>query len=135
MYKTNGTLLHTTNGQINGNLDPTWNFKDLLGSSVNDGRYVFSLTYGSPGTALTASANKIVTTNLFDTGVSVGRYVIPFGTWSNSAINTVLSNMNASISTRVNGAAFYDEEGIIGSDREDYNPPYVDFSSGRARRF
>jgi hypothetical protein len=127
VFKTNGTLLHTTNGQVNGNLSRTWNFRDLSGNPVNDGRYVFSLTHSPPG-ALPAATKKILTTNLFDTGVSVGKYIVSFGTWSNSAINTALSNMNTFISVRVNAASFYDED-IVGSDREDYNPPYVDFSS------
>jgi hypothetical protein len=132
VFKTNGTLLHTTNGQsVGGGITRQWNFNDLSGNPVNEPSYVFSLTY-SPHTvgalSSAAAAQTIKTTNDVDSGVSVGKYVVSFGTWPYNSINTALSNMNAFVSVRVNAAALFHDD-IIGSGRENYNPPYVDFSS------
>ena len=125
VFKTNGTLLHITNGQFSGSLSRQWNFKDLSGNTVTDGVYTVSLTYSN---AAAAAAKKVIITNFVDNGVDVGNYVVSYGEWPTASYNTALSDMNAYISVRINAAAYFNDD-IIGSGREDYNAPYVDFSS------
>lgn len=129
VFGTNGTLLHTTNGQIaNGTLSRSWNYTDLTNNAVNDRAYVFSLTYSNAAGGAAAAAKKILTTNFVDQGVTVGKYVVSYGEYASSSLNQGMSDMNAYISVLINASAYFNED-IIGSGREDYNPPYVDFSS------
>lgn len=128
VFKTNGTLLHTTNGQAaNGTLSRQWNYTDLSGNPVTEGAYAFSLTHSNAGAAA-AVAKKIITTNSVDNGVSVGKYVISYGEWADSTINTGLANLSRSLSIRMNEAAYYFEE-IIGTGREAYGTIYSGFHS------
>ncbi|HEY0549901.1 MAG TPA: Ig-like domain-containing protein [Verrucomicrobiae bacterium] len=130
ILKTNGTLLHTTNGQFSGSLSRQWNYTDLSGNAVTNGVYVFSLTYSTHtgGSAAAAAGKKIITTNFVDNGVTVGKYVISYGTWPSSSLNNGLADMNAYVSVKVNAAAYFNED-IIGSGRDDYNTVHADFSS------
>jgi hypothetical protein len=132
VFRLNGDLLHTAGGQsVNGSMNPQWNFTDLSGNPVNDGGYMFSLTYsplsGGQGAAA-AAAKTIVTTNFVDSGVSIGKYVVSYGEWPSSSLNNQLAGLNTFVSVRVNAAAYFDE-GVIGSGREDYNTIYADFHS------
>jgi len=132
VFKTNGTLLHTASEQsVNGSITRQWNYTDFSGTAVNERVYVFALTYtphsGGQGAAA-AVAKKIITTNFVDSGVSVRKYVVSYGETPSSSLNTALSDVNRFLSIRVNGAAYFNYD-IVGSDREDYNPPYIDFSS------
>ena len=129
VFKTNGTLLHSASGQSdNGNINPEWNYTDLLGSPMNDASYVFSLTYEPTGGPAALAAKKIFTTNVVDNGVKVGKYVVSYGEWRSEDLNSGLANLNAGLSARVNSASYFNDD-IIGSGREDYNPVYADFTS------
>ncbi len=131
VFKTNGVLLHTASGQsANGSISRTWNFTDLTNNAVNDPVYVFALSYSaaSGGNAAPPPVRQMFTTNFVDSGVTVGKYIISYGEWPTSSLNTGLANLNSYLSILVNYAAYLNED-VIGSGRENYNPPYVDFSS------
>ncbi len=131
VFKTNGVLLHTASGQsVNGSISRTWNFTDLSNGAVNERSYVFSLTHSPPsgGSAAAAPPRKLLITNFVDNGVSVGKYVVSYGTWPSSYLNNLLADMNANVSSTINWAAYFNED-IIGSNREDYNAVRADFTS------
>lgn len=105
VFKTNGTLLHTASGQsVNGSIGRTWSFTDLSNSAVNERSYIFSLTYSPPsgGSAAAAPPKKLLTTNFVDNGVSVGKYIVSYGTWPGSYLNNLLADMNAYVSYLIN---------------------------------
>ena len=127
VFRTNGTLLHTASGtSASGTISGDWNFADLSGNSVDDGVYVFSLTYSPQGGALISE--NISTTNFFDHGVTVGKYVLSYGTWPDSSDNDGLASLSRALSIRVNSAAYFDED-VIGPRREAYGVVQLDFSS------
>ena len=131
VFRLNGQLLHTESGQsVNGSMNPQWNFTDLAGQPVSDSGYAFSMT-ATPhgGGAAPAPAGKVIrTTNFVDKGVCVGKYVISYGEWPRQDLNNSLATMNAAVSSRVNVAAFFDED-IIGQDREAHGTIHADFTS------
>ncbi len=127
VFNLSGNLLHTASGQsTNGAINGEWNFTDLLTNPVTDSGYVFSLAT-SPQSG--GPTNKMLTTNFFDNGgVRVGKYVISYGTWPSSDLNTGLASLNRSVSIRVNRAAqLYDD--IVGTGRDAYGVNHIDFSS------
>ena len=131
VFRTNGDLLHTASGQsVNGSINRSWNFTDPTNNAVNDPVYVFALSYSaaSGGNAAPPPVKQMFTTNFVDSGVTVGKYVISYGEWPSSSLNTGLANLNRYLSILVNYAAYFNED-VIGSNRENYNPPYADFTS------
>ena len=132
VFSLSGSLLHTATGEsVNGSIDRQWNYTDLLGNHLTDPGYVFSLTCipktGGLG-ATAAHPHKIITTNIVDKGVTVGRYAVSYGTWPWSRINNALEDMNRAVSIRINTASYlYDD--MVGEGRDDYNLPSADFSS------
>jgi hypothetical protein len=132
VFRLNGDLLHTDNGQsINGSMVPQWDFSDLAGQPVSDAGYVFSLTAtpqtGGGGTSA-AAGGTIRTTNFVDRGVTVGKYVISYGEYANSELNDWHSGMNDAVSSLANTAAVLDED-IIGPNREAHGIIRADFPS------
>jgi hypothetical protein len=131
VFRLSGELLHTQNSASSGgNINPQWDFTNLSGQAVNDSGYVFSLTTNPQGTAATAAAGPrtIRSTNFFDKGVTVGKYVISYGEWPRQDYNDWMSAMNDAVSSRANIAAFFDED-IIGPNREAHGTIRADFSS------
>jgi hypothetical protein len=131
VFKLTGELLHTQSGASSGgNINPQWNFTNLSGQPVDDGGYVFSLT-ASPqggGAAAAAGSKLIITSNFFDKGVTVAKYVISYGTFDRQSLNNWLETLNNAVSTSANMAAFFDED-IIGPSREAHGTIRADSSS------
>jgi hypothetical protein len=88
-----------------------------------------SFTPSTSGAMSAAAGSKnIKTTNIFDAGVTVAKYVISYGEWPIPEINDELAGMNFSVSYRANTAAFFDPD-IIGENREAHGTIRADFSS------
>jgi hypothetical protein len=129
VFRLSGELLHTQNGaSSDGNINPQWDFTNLSGQPANDNGYVFSLTTNPQGMAAAAGQRTIRSTNFFDKGVTVGKYVISYGEWPRQDFNDWMSAMNDAVSSRANFAAFFDED-IIGPNREAHGTVRADFSS------
>jgi len=132
VFTLNGELLYTLSGaSSDGNINPQWNFTNLSGQPVNDSAYVFSLTtdpQGGGGLAAAAGRRAIRSTNFFDRGVTVGKYVISYGEWPRQDLNNSMSAMNHAVSTRANIAALNDDD-IIGPNREAHGTIRLDRSS------
>jgi hypothetical protein len=64
-----------------------------------------------------------------DKGVTVGKYVISYGAWPNSSLNSGLASLSHGVSIRVNTATLlYDDK--VGADREVYGSSiHADFST------
>jgi hypothetical protein len=75
-----------------------------------------------------AGTKKIVTTNFFDKGVTVGQYVISYGEWPRQDINDRYREMSDAVSWYVNTAAFFDSD-IIGENRYTHSPVHADFTA------
>jgi hypothetical protein len=86
--------------------------------------------YIPPSNNSTAAAGvtRIVTTNFFDKGVTVGEYVISYGEWAYQPFNDWYRSMNDALSYYVNVAAFFDSD-IIGEGRYTHTPVHADFTA------
>lgn len=95
---------------------------------MDDGGYVFSLTANPQGGIAAAVPRVIRTTNFFDKGVTVAKYVISYGEWPRQDLNDSMAAMNNAVSTMANAAALFDDD-IIGPNREAHGTIRADFSS------
>lgn len=85
-------------------------------------------TMSGPNGLAAAGAKVITTTNFFDKGVTVGKYVISYGESPYGTVNDWYEIMSDVVSYRVNVAAFFDSD-IIGENRETHSTVRADFTA------
>lgn len=75
------------------------------------------------------STKKTLSTSFVDNGVTVGKYLLSYGTWPYSSLNSGLVSLSHNLSVRINRAELlYDDK--VGTGREAFDPViHADFSS------